>query len=114
MRALDSAAAMADLPSVRACVPSRGADAKSQESQMAAGLDFLGKGDPVAAAAKFREVLAVNPTHYGAHYQLAVALDRAGRRSDARPLWEKVLRMAEGYHDLATARAARARLNQKP
>jgi Tfp pilus assembly protein PilF len=114
MRALDSAAAMADLPSVRACVPSRGADAKSQESQMAAGLDFLGKGDPVAAAAKFREVLAVNPTHYGAHYQLAVALDRAGRRSDARPLWEKVLRMAEGYHDLATARAARTRLNQKP
>lgn len=114
MRALDSAAAMTEPSNVRACAPSREADARSQESQMAAGLDFLAKGNPVAAAAKFREVLAVNPTHYGAHYQLAVALDRAGKATEARVLWEKVLRMAEGYNDQATARTARSRLNQKP
>lgn len=92
----------------------RASDAKSPEAQMAAGLGLLGKGDPVAAAAKFRDVLALNPSHYGAHYQLAVALDRAGKTSEARPLWEKVLRMAEGYNDRATARAARSRLDQKP
>ena len=46
--------------------------------------------------------------------QLAMALDRAGKRADARPLWEKVLQMAEGYKDQTTVDAARARLAQKP
>lgn len=114
MLSLDSAAATADLTRIRACVRNPNADAKSSETRMAEGLSFLRKGAPVAAAAKFREILADNPTHYGAHYQLAVALDRAGKASDARVLWEKVLRMAEGYNDQATASTARARLNQKP
>jgi Tfp pilus assembly protein PilF len=89
-------------------------DAASQETLMTRGLALLAGGDPVAAAATFREVLVINPTHYGAHYQLAVALDRAGKRSEARPLWEKVLRMADGYNDRATANTARSHLNQKP
>jgi hypothetical protein len=39
-----------------------------------------------------------------------MALDRGGKRDEARPLWEKVLKMAEGYQDAA----ARARLAEQP
>jgi len=112
MLALDRVAALADIPGVT--MPSF---QQAQEVLMASGLRLLGNGDPAAgaaAAAKFREVLALNPTHYGAHYQLAVALDRAGKSTEAHQLWEKVLRMAEGYNDGATVRTARSRLNEKP
>ena len=82
---------------------------------MRSGLDALyTRRDPEAAATAFRQVLAANPTHYGATYQLAVALDTAGKRSEARPLWEKVLTMAEGYNDKSTIDTARARLVAKP
>jgi hypothetical protein len=37
---------------------------------------------------------------------------RAGRPAEARPLWEKVLRMAEGYQDAATADTARSRVGR--
>ena len=88
---------------------------KPEETGMKAGLDALyGQKDPVAAAVEFRRVLAANPDHYGATYQLATALDRSGKPAEARPLWEKVLAMAEGYKDAQTVATARARLAQKP
>src|SRR5262249_42300209 len=87
----------------------------ADETTMKAGLEALyAQGDPEAAAAQFRQVLARNPTHYGATFQLAMALDRGGKRAEARPLWDKVLEMAEGYHDAATVSAARARLAERP
>lgn len=61
-------------------------DTASQEAMMARGLDLLYKGnDPAGAADEFRKVLRRNSTHYGATYQLATALDRAGqpRRGEA-------------------------------
>ena len=75
---------------------------------------LLRAGDAAAAIARFRSVIRMNPTHYGAHYQLAAALDRVGRPREARPLWETVLRMAEGYRDSTTIRTARARLVTTP
>jgi len=82
-----------------------------QTVMMTAGLDALyGRRDPEAAAAEFRKVLEKNPEHYGANFQLAVALDQADKRSAARALWEKVLKMAERYNDSDTVAAARARL----
>jgi tetratricopeptide (TPR) repeat protein len=82
-----------------------------QGALMRAGLDALyTKNDPNAAIVQFRKVLDLNATHYGATFQLAMALDRAGKRSEARPLWQKVLQMAEGYKDKPTADAARTRL----
>ena len=69
---------------------------------------------PVAAAVDFRRVLQRNPEHYGATFQLATALDRAGKPTEARPLWEKALKMAEGYGDKGTQDTARARLARKP
>jgi Flp pilus assembly protein TadD len=92
------------------------ARARLAEAQaMQAGLDALySRHEPDAAAAQFRKVLDRNPTHYGATYQLAAALDAAGRRDEARPLWEKMLQMAEASQDLKTANAARARLQSSP
>jgi cytochrome c-type biogenesis protein CcmH/NrfG len=86
-----------------------------QAALMKNGVDALyQKNDPNAAAAEFRKVLARNPTHYGATYQLATALDRAGKPAEARPLWEKVATMAEAYKDQKTLATARARLARKP
>ena len=86
----------------------------SQEALMKEGLDLLyTKNNPAAAAAKFRDVLAGNPSHYGAHYQLAVALDRSGKPDEARPLWQEMLRLAEGVNDQQTAQTARERLQRR-
>ena len=57
---------------------------------MLAGLDDLyQRHEPDAAADSFRQVLAINPAHYGATLQLAKALDRAGSPDQALPLWNK-------------------------
>ena len=90
-------------------------DTVGDEAMMAAGVNLLHKqNNPTAAAEQFRKVLERNPTHYGATYQLAVALDRSGKQAEARPLWEKVVGMATTYKDEKTAEAARARLKQNP
>src|SRR5437879_6341841 len=74
--------------------------ATTEEAMMTDGLEALyTKGDADAAAAVLRKVLEQNPTHYGATFQLATALDRAEKPAEARPLWEKVAQMAEGYKD---------------
>jgi cytochrome c-type biogenesis protein CcmH/NrfG len=87
----------------------------SDEALMRHGLDALyTQHDPAAAAAEFRQVLARNPTHYGATFQLAAALDAAGKRAEARPLWKKMLDMSVAVNDTETANAARARLASKP
>jgi len=93
----------------------RAGPASDEATLMKTGLDDLyTRHDPGAAADQFRKVLERNPTHYGATYQLATALDRGGKPAEAHPLWEKVLTMAEGYKDKATADTARARLAQNP
>lgn len=85
------------------------------DAAMKAGLDALyGRKDPAAAIVEFRKVLEMNPNHYGANFQLAKALDQSGKPAEARPLWEKAAKMAEGYKDQKTLDAARARLAQTP
>jgi len=66
--------------------------------------------DPFGAEALFRQVLARTPTHYGARYQLAVALDSTGRPTVARAVWQEVLAAAQSIGDSATIRTAAARL----
>ena len=88
---------------------------EDQAASMQAGLDALyTQRDPQAAAIEFRKVLSANPTHYGATYQLAAALDAAGRQDEARPLWERMLALAESSGDQRTAASVRARLGQPP
>ncbi len=80
---------------------------------MQLGLDALyTRHDAVTAAAEFRRVLARNPSHYGATYQLAKALDQAGQSGEARSVWEKTLKMADGASDTTTADTVRARLKE--
>jgi len=82
-----------------------------EEAVMKAGLDLLyTKRDPNAAAAEFRMILKLNPNHYGATFQLASALDQAGKKAEARPIWEKMLKLAEAANDKETQKAARDRL----
>lgn len=66
--------------------------------------------DPVAAQDVFRNVIQQNPTHYGAHYQLAVALDRGGQPAQARIAWEEMRKLAEAIRDTATLRTVQRRL----
>jgi tetratricopeptide (TPR) repeat protein len=88
---------------------------ETEETIMGAGLDALyQRHDPAVAAEEFQKVLANNPTHYGATFQLASALDAAGKRAEARPLWKKMLDMAVAVNDTATADTARARLTHEP
>ena len=87
----------------------------SEEALMKDGLDALyNRKDYNGAAAQFRKVLKRNPNHYGANFQLAMALDRAGKKDEARPLWLKVLKMAEKYNDQTTADIAQKQLQMNP
>lgn len=82
--------------------------------EMAAGLTALyEQNDPVAAIAHFRAVLARNPDHFGGTFQLAKALDRAGRRDEALVVWRAMLELAESAHNIETATAARERINAR-
>jgi tetratricopeptide (TPR) repeat protein len=78
---------------------------------MQAGIDALyTQHDPAKAVDLFRKVLALNPQHYGASYQLAVALDAAGRKGEARALWPEVLEMASHLKDEKTMQDVAARI----
>lgn len=88
-------------------------DTVPQEALMKAGLDLLYKrGDGATAAQMFQQVLRRNPTHYGAHYQMAVALDKAGKRADARAWWDRILKLAQAIKDQPTIDRAIARLKE--
>lgn len=86
---------------------------RAAQVAMQAGMKALYQdGDPATAAARFREVLELNPSHYGATLQLAKALDRSGTPGEALLLWKKMLEMAEAIQDEKTIKAARMRLEQ--
>ena len=85
--------------------------ADDDETLMGAGLLALFDGqDAVRAANAFEQVLAANPGHLGALYQLSVALDRMGAESAGRLTWQKTLERAEQLGDAATSKTARDRL----
>jgi hypothetical protein len=85
--------------------------ARDVPALMQSGLDaFYARHDATSAARYFERVLAIDPAHYGANYQLAKALDQLGDRARARQIWEEVLRMARSYSDTQVVAAARKRL----
>jgi tetratricopeptide (TPR) repeat protein len=99
------------LPDMRITNPQLpGGNAKPRDP-MAEGLDALyTQKDPNKAALRFREVLATDPNHYGATYQLGTALDQIGDKAAARATWSKMVTMAETIHDEGTLAHARARV----
>ena len=107
-----SIAFLASLMIFCAAAPVRAAN---NDGLMAEGLDFLyTKNEPAKAESLFRQVLMTAPTHYGANYQLATALEREGKKDSAKKQWEVVLKMAETINDQPTADAARAHLPEFP
>jgi hypothetical protein len=85
--------------------------ARGVQNIMSAGLEALyERNDPLEAVARFREVLELNATHYGATLQLAKALDRSGQAQEALVWWRKSLEMAEAALDAATMKTAKERL----
>ena len=73
------------------------------DAAMAAGLlDQYRLGAPLRAVEHYRTVLRLEPTHYGAHYQLAVALLAAGQEAEARAAWLAFVPLAERAGDRAT------------
>lgn len=85
--------------------------ATSQAAMMGEGLRLLDEEHEAARAVdQFRALLAKNPDHYGATYQLARALDAAGRRDEATQVWQRMLSMAQAAGDKDTEERVRARL----
>jgi protein O-mannosyl-transferase len=68
--------------------------------------------DPAGAVGLYRTVLRLVPTHYGAHYQLAVALLASGRDQEARMAWRAFVPMAEQIGDRTSLASAPEALTQ--
>src|SRR5262249_53280237 len=76
------------------------ADPTSVDAAMHAGLLYAWRlGDPSTAVERFDAVLALSPEHYGAHYQVAVALLAAGHTDEARAAWRAFVPMAQAISD---------------
>ncbi len=89
----------------------RAADPGSPDATMAAGLLYQHwLHEPARAVACYRAVLAVQPEHYGARYQLSTALLAAGRTDEARAAWSRFVPAARAIGDQATLDQAPAAL----
>jgi len=89
------------------------ADPTSTEAAMRAGLvRHYRLGDSATAVERYRTVLALDPAHYGAHYQLAVALLGAGRKDQALAAWASFAPMARALGDQRSIDGAPAELRQ--
>ncbi len=85
--------------------------AASEPGAMTEALDVLyTQAKPGEAVYLFTRILVANPKHYGARFQLAVALERSGDRYAAKAEWARVRAAAEAIHDLPTAITAQQHL----
>jgi tetratricopeptide (TPR) repeat protein len=86
-------------------------DPDRTDAAMAAGVIYHHRlGRSRLAVARYRAVLALDPHHYGAHYQLAVALLGAGERDAAVAAWRAFVPLARALRDRATLDGAPAAL----
>ncbi|MCW5890940.1 MAG: tetratricopeptide repeat protein [bacterium] len=89
------------------------ADPTNADAFMRAGLLYAWRlRNPSRAVPRFRSVLALMPTHYGAHYQLAVALLADGQVEAARTAWNRFVPMAQAIGDTASLASAPAALSE--
>jgi hypothetical protein len=86
--------------------------AKEAPAVMRAALGaFYERANAAEAVPLFRKVLAAQPNHYGAMYQLAKALDVTGARVESTQWWTRVLAEARLVGDTVTAKQASQRLS---
>lgn len=85
--------------------------AQRNVNRMALGLHLLHKRRRFRPAiGAFLAVLASNPHHYGALFQLAKALDAEKRGASALAVWTQVLTLANAGKDRFTAKVAQSRV----
>jgi tetratricopeptide (TPR) repeat protein len=85
------------------CERALAADPTDADAAMTAGLlEQYHLNEPARAVEHYRTVLRLEPTHYGAHYQLAMALLAAGHEAEARAAWLAFVPLAEHAGDRAT------------
>jgi len=76
------------------------ADPTSADAAMRAALVYHYRlGDLATAVDRYRTVLAIDPHHYGAHYQVAVALLGSGRKDEALAAWRRFVPLADALGD---------------
>lgn len=91
----------------------RTTDPTRAEAAMLAGLVYHHQlGEPARAVEHYRTVLTLDPNHYGAHYQVAMALLASGRMDDARAAWRAFVPLAERIGDRASLARAPAELTR--
>jgi len=89
------------------------ANPPSVDAAMEAGLLYHYRlGDSGHAVERYRALLDANPTHYGAHYQLAVALLAMGKVNEAVTAWRAFVPMAEAIGDRASIEGGPAALRE--
>jgi tetratricopeptide (TPR) repeat protein len=89
------------------------ANPSSVEAAMMAGLLYHHRlGDSGRAVERYRAVLDANPMHYGAHYQIAVALLALGKVDEAVTAWRAFVPMAEAVGDRASIEGGPAALRE--
>jgi len=67
---------------------------------------------PLLAAEIFAKLLALNPTHYGALFQRAAALDAAGQSQEALLAWKAFEIQAGKIGDFTNLALARQRIRR--
>jgi tetratricopeptide (TPR) repeat protein len=88
-------------------------DPSRTDAAIAAGVIYNYRlSDPVRALEHYDAVLRSVPSHYGAHYQRAVALLAAGREAEAVAAWRAFVPLARAINDQATLEAAPAKLRE--
>jgi alpha,alpha-trehalase len=70
------------------------ADGQASTFAVSIGVERLKSGDVTGAVAQFREAVRLAPDNAQAHYQLALALRRLGRTTEARRHFEQARRLA--------------------
>ena len=82
-------------------------DPSDAQAAMLAGLVYhYHLDDSARAVDRYRAVLRLKPHHYGAHYQLAVALLGSGHREAAEVAWREFVAMADAIGDRQSIESA--------
>lgn len=80
--------------------PGAEADPDAVVNLLAAGNEHLHEGKLTEAIAKYDEALRLNPDDEDTHFNLAIALARAGRNEEAKQHYEEALRILPEYAEV--------------
>jgi tetratricopeptide (TPR) repeat protein len=80
-------------------------------SRYALALEYRNAGDPEAAIREFRLLIEANPDYAAAYYHGGQALERSGKREEAREMYVKGIEVTTRKGDLHTRSEIQAALD---